>query len=230
MPVFRLTSEPTFPPPHLATEDGLLAIGGDLSAERLLNAYAQGIFPWYSEGDPILWWSPDPRMVLFPEEFHLSKSMRRLQKQGVLKTTMDQNFEAVVEACATVRGPRNETTWITGDMQAAYCRLHEIGFAHSVECWEGGELVGGLYGVSLGACFFGESMFSYRSNASKMALACLVEQAKSWNFIFIDCQVSNPHLASLGAREIEREAFLGHLRHGLQIPTRQGRWSQRLCK
>ena len=202
MPLFRLSRELTFPPPSLAMPDGLLAVGGDLSIERLLVAYQSGIFPWYSEGDPVLWWSPDPRMLLFPDEFHFAKRLERTIKQDVFDVRMDTAFDQVIGACAAMRAPKRDSTWITGDMKKAYCALHREGYAHSVETWQDDELVGGLYGVSLGACFFGESMFSSISNASKVATAALVRQVSRWQFPFIDCQLHNLHLASLGAREV----------------------------
>ena len=178
MPIFALTGEPVFPPPQLAEEDGLLAVGGDLRPERLLEAYRAGIFPWYSDGQPILWWSPDPRLVLFPGEFHRSRSLRKTGKRGIFEVRFDTAFTAVIAACA--RAPRSygEGTWITRAMRSAYTRLHRLGYAHSVECWHDGALAGGLYGISLGSCFFGESMFAHMTDASKMALSALVDQAK----------------------------------------------------
>lgn len=223
MPVYRLTKHVLFPPPNHA-EDGLLAVGGDLSSKRLLLAYANGIFPWYSDDEPILWWSPDPRTVLPPEEFHVSRSLQKLLKKGVFSLTLDTAFEAVISACAGVPRRHEKGTWITPEMRAAYVNLHRLGFAHSVECWREGALVGGLYGVSLGASFCGESMFSKESNASKAALAALVTQLKRWGFELIDCQVSNPHLLRLGAREIPRDDYLHRLRRALLQKTRRGPW------
>ncbi|HOE65233.1 MAG TPA: leucyl/phenylalanyl-tRNA--protein transferase [Candidatus Hydrogenedentes bacterium] len=225
MPVFRLTSEMRFPPPHMADPEGILAIGGDLSVPRLLLAYRLGIFPWYSEGDPILWWSPDPRMLLFPEEFIVSRSLRRVIRSRRYEVRMDTAFDRVIEACATARGPGRESTWITPEMMAAYRHMHQAGYAHSIETWEAGRLVGGLYGISLGSCFFGESMFHHAADASKVALAALVETVTSWRFSFIDCQVANAHLASLGAREVPRTTFLKLLAQGVQHPTRTGPWT-----
>lgn len=225
MPLYVLTKALAFPPPALALEDGLLACGGDLSVDRLLLAYRMGIFPWYSEGDPILWWSPDPRMVLFPKEFHLSRSLGRVLRSGRFTVTMDTAFEPVVTACAETRGAGRESTWITPEMVEAYIALHRAGYAHSVECWEGGALAGGLYGISLGACFFGESMFSAVSNASKVALAVLVSKLTDWDFRLLDCQLPNPHLRSLGAREIPRARFLALLEKALQRRTRAGSWT-----
>ncbi len=224
MPIYQLTNDLIFPPPHLAEDDGLLAVGGDLSIQRLLLAYASGIFPWYSEGDPILWWSPDPRMVFYPGKWQPSKSLRRLLKRGVFELSMDTDFLSVIEGCSTMRGPRREGTWITADMLAAYVRLHRHGFAHSVECRHNGELVGGLYGVSLGSCFFGESMFSRVSNASKAAFAALMAQMAAWKFHLVDGQVKNEHLIRLGAVEVTRKQFLRMLAEGLRAKTRQGRW------
>lgn len=224
MPLFRLSRELVFPPPSLSLPDGLLAVGGDLSVERLLVAYRSGIFPWYSEGDPILWWSPDPRMLLFPAEFHVSRRLERTIKQRVFEIRMDTAFERVIAGCASARGPKRESTWITAGMREAYCRLHREGYAHSIEAWKDGELAGGLYGVSLGACFFGESMFSILPNASKVALAALVYQAVRWRFPFIDCQLHNRHLASLGAREVPRDEFLDRLESALRHDTKRGRW------
>lgn len=224
MPLFRLTDDLVFPPPHLAIEDGLLAVGGDLSVERLLLAYRSGIFPWYSEGDPLLWWSPDPRMVLFPDELHVSRSLERVLKRREFTLTMDTAFPSVIQACAEARGPRRDGTWITREMQSAYCALHDAGYAHSVECWKDGALAGGLYGVSLGACFFGESMFSLATNASKVAFVRLVRQVAAWDFHFVDCQMHTPHLARFGAKEVARNQFLKLLRDGLNAPTRCGRW------
>lgn len=224
MPIFELTGELAFPPPQFAEEDGLLAVGGDLRPERLLAAYRAGIFPWYSDGQPILWWSPDPRLVLFPGEFHRSRRLRRTSKRGHFEVRFDTAFPAVIAACA--RAPRSygEGTWITRAMRDAYTRLHDLGYAHSVECWHEGALAGGLYGISLGSCFFGESMFTRVTGASKVALSALVELCGAWEFEFIDCQVTNEHLLSLGAREIPRADFLERLRRNLERPTRQGCW------
>jgi leucyl/phenylalanyl-tRNA--protein transferase len=220
MPLFRLTDELVFPPPHLAIEDGLLAVGGDLRIERLLLAYESGIFPWYSEGDPLLWWSPDPRMVLFPNELHVE----RVLKKGEFAVTLDTAFPSVIHACAEVRGPRRDGTWITPEMKSAYCALHHAGYAHSVECWQNGELLGGLYGVSLGACFFGESMFSIVPNASKVAFVRLVRQLTAWEFTLVDCQMHTQHLARFGAKEIPRKRFIKLLRDVLDATTRKGVW------
>lgn len=197
-----------FPDPKLAETEpnGLLAVGGDLSPTRLLNAYTRGIFPWYSSGQPILWWSPAPRMVLFPDEFHMSRSLRRAMRQRGYDISIDQAFEAVIRACAAPR-PHSDGTWLVPEMIAAYLALHDDGHAHSVEIWSGDLLVGGLYGVMIGQMFFGESMFSRRVDASKMALALLSRVGRELPLQLIDCQVHTPHLASLGAREIDRTRF-----------------------
>ena len=224
MPVFLLSEAHRFPDPRLATGEGLLAIGGDLSVDRLLNAYRNGIFPWFSEGEPILWWSPDPRLVLFPHEFKPSKSLQKIIRRSIFDLTLDQAFPAVIRECAQIRVEHEEGTWIVSDMIDAYCQLHDSGYAHSVEAWQEGKLVGGLYGVALGKCFFGESMFSRLSNASKVAFAGLVDFLKTDAFDLIDCQVTTQHLISLGAKEIPRKRFLKLLANALQEPTRQGKW------
>lgn len=223
MPVYRLPDEIIFPDPSLAIKEGLLAVGGDLSPRRLLAAYRAGIFPWYNEGEPILWWSPDPRFVLFPPEICVSRSMRQFLKKGSIRITMDRAFKEVIAACQRPRAGQEET-WITPEMKEAYTRLHELGYAHSVEAWEGGALAGGLYGVSLGRAFFGESMFSLRPNASKAALVFLCRWLMERGFAFIDCQVETPHLRSLGARPIPRSEFLAILAGALQKDTIQGNW------
>lgn len=201
--------EHPFPDPETAERepDGLLAVGGDLSAERLLNAYRQGIFPWYSHGQPILWWSPDPRMVLFPDQLHVSRSLRRVLRRGRFRITFDLAFDAVVEACAAPR--KDEAgTWITGEMKEAYRRLHRLGHAHSAEAWHEGELAGGVYGVQLGSLFFGESMFSRVSDASKAAFVQLVRSLQAHGCPLVDCQVHTAHLESLGAILVPRRRFL----------------------
>jgi leucyl/phenylalanyl-tRNA--protein transferase len=208
MPVFTLSKKLSFPPPHLAIKEGLLAVGGDLSAERLLLAYRSGIFPWYSQGEPILWWSPDPRLVLYPDELRISTSLRKVIKRKSFHITFNKAFDAVIQACAEAKRAYGEGTWITDEMKGAYCLLHREGYAHSVEAWQGESLVGGLYGIAIGRAFFGESMFSRISNASKVALVTLVENLKRLNFILIDCQVRTDHLIRFGAREIPRALFL----------------------
>lgn len=224
MPVFLLTDELIFPSPRLASESGLLAVGGDLSSERLLLAYRQGIFPWFGEGEPILWWSPDPRLILEPANIRVSKSLGRLIKKGLFQVTMDRAFERVIRSCARVRLESGQATWIVDEMIAAYCRLHAQGLAHSVEAWCDGELAGGLYGVSLGATFFGESMFTRKSNASKVALVYLARQLCAWSFKLIDCQVTTDHLRRFNAGEVPRDAFLARLEASMKMPTRKGRW------
>ena len=216
MPIFQLTDEIIFPSPELARKDGLLAIGGDLSEERLITAYSMGIFPWYTEGSPILWWAPDPRLVLFPEELKVSRSLRKVMNKGTFKVTMNTAFDEVVRSCSGMLRKGQEGTWITEDMIAAYTRLHKAGYAHSIESWYEGELAGGLYGITLGKAFFGESMFSRRSNASKVAFVWLVERLKEQGFRLIDCQVTTGHLLTLGAREVPRKMFLEILREALK--------------
>lgn len=225
MPVFRLPDEIVFPSPELAGEDGLLAVGGDLSVERLLLAYSMGIFPWYSDDSPILWWSPDPRLVLNPGDLRVSRSLRQAIKKGKYRTTLDNAFEMVIRSCA--ESPRKDEagTWITEDMIEAYCRLHEKGFAHSAESWAGDELAGGLYGVALGGVFYGESMFARKSDASKVAFVKLVQQLAEWKFRIIDCQVTTRHLVSLGAKEVSRSEFLKIMKKALKVQTPKGKWS-----
>ncbi len=224
MPVYRLTEEIIFPPPQLADKTGLLAVGGDLCKERLLLAYSLGIFPWYSLDEPILWWSPDPRLVLYPGEITLSKSLEKVIKKGVFDVTFDAAFGQVIKLCAFAGRRKNEGTWILPEMIDAYCALQESGYAHSVEAWKDGTLAGGLYGVSLGRCFFGESMFTLESNASKVAFACLVKYLAENSFDLIDCQVSTGHLKRFGAREIPRSLFLKQLKKALALPTLNGKW------
>ena len=216
MPIFHLPDEIIFPSPELAGKDGLLAIGGDLSEERLLKAYSMGIFPWYTEDSPILWWSPDPRLILIPEELKVSKSLRKVINKGIYKITIDTAFEQVMWSCAEIERKGQDGTWITEEMVEAYLRLHKAGYAHSIESWHGGELVGGLYGIILGKAFFGESMFSKMSNASKVAFVWLVEKLREQGFKLIDCQVTTGHLISLGAREVTRKEFLEMLRDALR--------------
>lgn len=212
IPILGPDPEAPFPATERALDypPGLLAAGGDLSPTRLLNAYRQGIFPWYSEGEPILWWSPAPRCVLYPEQVHLSRRLRRRYNQGRYTLSADQAFERIIWACADAR-PGQAETWITSAMVWAYTRLHELGNAHSVEVWLDGELAGGIYGLALGRVFFGESMFSRRTDASKIALIALCGQLQRWDFTLLDCQVSNPHLQSMGAVDISREDFNRHL-------------------
>ena len=205
--MFLLTEELIFPPVNLADEDGLLAIGGDLSTERLLLAYRKGIFPWYNEDEPIGWWSPDPRFVLFPGELVISKSMRKILQAGSFQFRVNTDFSAVMQNCKTISRKGQEGTWISPAMQKAYARLHELGYAHSAEAWLNDELVGGLYGIRIGDIFFGESMFSKLSNASKFAFINYTGLLLKEGLQLIDCQVYTPHLESLGARMIGREQF-----------------------
>jgi leucyl/phenylalanyl-tRNA---protein transferase len=213
MPIYLLTDELVFPEAANATEEGILAVGGDLRPERLLLAYCSGIFPWYSVGEPIIWWSPDPRFVLFPGELKISRSMRKILRQGVFSITFDKAFERVIAECKKIKRKGQRGTWITPEMQKAYIRLNKLGFAHSVEAWKDGELVGGLYGISLGKVFFGESMFSRVSNASKACLITLVEHLAKLGFELIDSQVYTGHMETLGAREILRSEYLIHLKN-----------------
>ena len=226
MPVYRLSRELVFPDPREAEPSGLLAVGGDLGSGRLLLAYSMGIFPWYGEGQPILWWSPDPRCVLDLDDLHVSRRLRRVLNQGRFDVTFDADFRGVIRACASVDRHGQDGTWITPEMEQAYVRLHDTGLAHSAECWRGGELVGGIYGVALGRGFFGESMFHRAADASKVALARLVERLAGWGFHFIDAQVTTSHMLSLGAREVPREAFLASLDEALRHPTRRGSWRE----
>ncbi|MCK5055326.1 MAG: leucyl/phenylalanyl-tRNA--protein transferase [Candidatus Aminicenantes bacterium] len=223
MPIFLLEEKPVFPPAELADKDGIIAVGGDLSPERLINAYSQGIFPWFSEGDPITWWSPDPRLVLFPGEIHVSHSLRKLSDKNPFKLTCDRAFEQVIEYCSLPRDKQKET-WITREMIDAYTVLYHSGFAHSVEVWQDESLAGGFYGVSLGRCFFGESMFSRVSNASKFAFIKFAEKLFEQGFLLVDCQVPSEHLKRLGAREISRANFLQILQKSLKYETRTGKW------
>lgn len=205
-----------FPDPCQALHEpnGLLAVGGDLSPVRLVSAYRRGIFPWFSAGDPILWWSPDPRALLFPDRLHVSRSLRKRLRRGDLVTTLDRDFQGVIQGCAEPRDV-DGGTWLVPDMIAAYRRLHTLGLAHSVEVWRAGELVGGVYGVAIGRAFFGESMFSQVTDASKVALVRLCEQLLEWDFGLIDCQMTTEHLLSLGAIEVARADFMALLdRHG----------------
>jgi leucyl/phenylalanyl-tRNA--protein transferase len=224
MAVFALTRELAFPSPAHAEENGLLAVGGDLSPRRLLLAYSLGIFPWYSEGQPILWWSPDPRLVLFPEELRISRSLGKTVRKPLFRVTVDTAFDEVISSCAGVHRREEGGTWLTGEMVEAYEALHRLGFAHSVECWQEETLAGGLYGVALGKAFFGESMFSTRPDASKVALVALVEELKQREFEIIDCQVSTMHLVRMGAREIPRDEFLQILSKAVEKAARPGKW------
>lgn len=223
--ILKPDSDLRFPPVQLASPEGLLAMGGDLRAERLLQAYRHGIFPWYNPGQPILWWSPDPRAGLFPDRLRVSRSLTKTLRRKKYEVTLDRAFRDVMRHCAEPRQRRAEHgTWITPEMIEAYCRLHELGLAHSVESWSEGKLVGGLYGVALGGIFFGESMFARATDASKVAFVQLVRQLQDWGFGLIDCQLPSAHLSSLGAEEIRRKDFLKRLEDGLQQAGKPGRW------
>ena len=224
MPIYELTDQVVFPPPDHAEPEGLLAIGGDLQVERLLLAYRMGIFPWYSEDQPILWWSPDPRLILEPQSLHITKRLRQTLHQKRFRVTFDLAFHQVIQSCATVSRKRGPGTWITPEMQAAYLSLHDAGFAHSVESWFEGEVVGGMYGVCIGKCFFGESMFFIQTDASTVAFVTLMNHLRAWNFHMLDAQITTSHLIGFGAREISRGEFLHRLERALAYPTRKGRW------
>ena len=209
----------------LREPDGLLAVGGDLSPERIVAAYRQGIFPWYSAGQPILWWSPDPRAVLFPEQLRISRSLAKTLRRESYTVTADREFQRVMEQCAAPRKGESGT-WITPEMQSSYLQLHELGVAHSVECWRGEELAGGLYGLAIGRVFFGESMFTRQRDASKVAFVHLVERLRGWGYGLIDCQVVTAHLTSLGAVAIPRSRFVAMVARLCDQPGREGRWDQ----
>lgn len=215
-----------FPPVESSTPDGIVAAGGNLSPGMLLSAYRQGVFPWYSDGEPILWWSPDPRFVLFPDELSVSKSLRRTLRKDRFSISFDTRFRLVLEGCKRAPRPGQDGTWITKEMQEGYTALHELGYAHSVEAFADGELAGGLYGVALGRCFFGESMFTRVPDASKVALVALVRTLSTLGFPVIDSQVYTPHLARFGAREIPREHYLRLLKGALGEPTLRGNWNE----
>jgi leucyl/phenylalanyl-tRNA--protein transferase len=219
------TADLRFPPVELASPEGLLAVGGDLRAERLLEAYRHGIFPWYNPGQPVLWWSPDPRAVLFPAKLKVARSLRKTLRRKKFDVVLDTAFRDVMQHCALPR-PGNPAggTWITPEMIEAYGVLHDRGLAHSVESWREGKLVGGLYGVAMGSAFFGESMFNRETDASKVAFVHLVRQLERWGYAFIDCQISSTHLFSLGAEEIRRHDFMTRLEQALKQPDRPGRW------
>jgi len=217
-----------FPDPKLADDDGLIAQGGELSPEYLLSAYCQGIYPWFCEDEPILWWSPNPRMVLRPENFKLRKSLYQVIKKGVFELRVDTAFREVITSCSRIPRPDQLETWITNDIIDGYVKLHKLGYAHSFESYFGGELVGGLYGISLGNCFVGESMFFTRTDASKVAFYHLVQFALKHNFSFIDAQQPTDHLKSLGAEPISRTSFLDLLENALQKETLRGKWTEKL--
>lgn len=224
MPIYLLDERIIFPAIE-NTEEGILAIGGDLSPERLLAAYQNGIFPWYNEDDPIIWHAPEERFILLLDELHISKSMRRVLNSNKFTYTVDTNFSFVIQQCAQVERKNEDGTWITEEMIDAYINLHQIGFAHSVEVWQDDKIVGGLYGVSLGKCFFAESMFHTATNASKFAIIKLVELLKQKDFHFIDAQVYTKHVETLGAKNITRNNFMQMLHKNIQFPTWKGKWN-----
>ncbi len=226
MPVFWLDERLMFPPPERADQSGILAVGGDLSPARVLLAYRQGIFPWFGPDDPILWWSPDPRFVLFPEELRIARSMRPYFNSPRFSLSVDTDFEKVIRACAAQYRPGQGGTWITEEMIEAYCTLHRMGYAHSVEVWRESELVGGLYGIALGTVFFGESMFATASNASKFGFIALVRRLDQLGFRLIDCQQETYHLSSFGARSIPRRDFLDSLHRYAGQPGIPGNWRE----
>lgn len=213
-----------FPDPEQALDDpnGLLALGGDLSPPRLLAAYRQGIFPWYEDGQPIMWWSPDPRAVMLPDGLHVSRSLRRTLRSGRFKVSTDHDFAGVIGACAQLRAAQG--TWITADMRNAYMQLHALGHAHSIETWRGDQLVGGVYGIAIGGAFFGESMFSTETDASKVALVALMKQLAGRGFGLLDCQLETPHLTSLGSRLMARRDFVRTVRDLTRLPEETGSW------
>ncbi len=225
MSFFQLTDELIFPPPFLADENGLLAIGGDLEPARILTAYRSGIFPWFSPGDPILWWFTDPRLVIFLKDFRVSRRLARELRKTPFTVTFDQAFDRVITSCSQVRVEKGEGTWISRQMCDAYCRLHELGYAHSVECWQGEVLAGGLYGLVLDRIFFGESMFTRVSNGSKVALAALVSRLKTADFQLIDCQMTTQHLVKFGAQEISGTEFLAQLDLFIKTTAPDGKWN-----
>ncbi|HIP28492.1 MAG TPA: leucyl/phenylalanyl-tRNA--protein transferase [Sulfurovum sp.] len=214
-----------FPNPYYADEGGLLAYGGDLSTKRLLAAYTHGIFPWFSQGDPILWWSPNPRLLLYTDKFKLRKSFRRVLRSGKFSVTFDQDFSGVIQHCASIAREGQESTWIVPQMLEAYKRLHKEGYAHSVEVYYEGKLVGGLYGLALGRAFFGESMFSLVSDASKVAFKALSDVLGSRGYDFIDCQMKTDHMVRLGAEVVQRDVFLDALSITVEEPTEMGPWN-----
>ena len=213
-----------FPDPRFSSKEGLVAFGGDLNPNRVLNAYRCGIFPWYSECDPILWWSPDPRLVLYPKDIKISRSLKKTLKKSIFEIKVDENFESVIRNCSGIKRKGQQGTWILPEIIDLFCNLHEMGFAHSIEVYKEGELVGGLYGLSIGAAFFGESMFSKENDASKVALVKLCEISNEFGFDFIDCQVPSDHLKRMGAIEISRDRFLDELQIALQKPGKIGKW------
>jgi leucyl/phenylalanyl-tRNA--protein transferase len=224
MPVYRLDDRLVFPPVHLA-EDGLLAVGGDLRPERLLLGYTHGIFPWYADSTPILWHSPDPRMVMTTRDLVVQRSLKKAIRRQPYELRMDTAFDDVLAGCGTVPRPGQTGTWLIPEMMDAYTKLHRLGFAHSIEAWQDGALVGGLYGVSLGAAFFGESMFTRAPDASKIAYAACVRQLDEWHIGLVDCQVHTEHLARFGAYEVSRLRYMEMLKRALDEPTKRGTWT-----
>lgn len=227
MPLFRLSKNLEFPPAWLARADGLLCIGGDLSPDRLLLAYKEGIFPWFSREEPILWWSPDPRLVLFPKDIHVSKSLKKKIKKNIYQIKINQAFEQTITACSESRQNRQEGTWLVEEMIDAYVELNQLGFAHSIETWKDGELKGGLYGVCIGKSFFGESMFSSEADTSKLALVTLAKYLEQFNFDLIDCQVTTSHLLRMGAVEISRNHFLDIIKESVKKKADPTIWQPR---
>ena len=225
MPVYRLTTNVSFPPVTLAEPNGLLAVGGDLRPERLVAAYRQGIFPWYGEGEPILWWFISPRLVLYPEELHIARRLRRTLRQSPFRLRFDTAFAEVIGQCAASRAEAGQATWITEAMRDAYLKMHRLGYAHSVECWQGDKLAGGLYGLRLDRVFFGESMFSRVDDASKIAFVALVAQAMALGIRLIDCQTTTAHLQGFGAREIDGARFSRHLHEWIAATNPDGAWN-----
>lgn len=225
MPIFQLNEQIVFPPPELAEANGLLAVGGDLSPERLIAAYRLGIFPWFSDNDPILWWFTSPRLVLYPDELKIPKRLNREIKKQSYTITYDRAFPEVIEACADVRRQKDEETWITDDMIRSYSKLHELGYAHSVECWKKNQLVGGLYGIALDRIFFGESMFTKASNSSKICFVNLARRLQKHNFRLIDCQMTTKHLLQFGTREIPGVVFQKELQNFIKNLSTDGVWS-----
>lgn len=215
-----------FPDPNVANDDGLIAQGGELTPEYLLSAYCQGIYPWFCKGEPILWWSPNPRMILIPENFKLHKSLQQVINKNIFELRIDTAFKEVITQCSKIPRPLQDETWITNEIIDGYIKLYKLGYAHSFESYFEGELVGGLYGISIGNCFFGESMFYTLTDASKVAFYHLIQFAKKYNFAFIDAQQETPHLKSLGATTIPRKDFLEKLAEALKAETLQGKWSE----
>ncbi len=225
MPLFRLSEKLDFPSARFAEPDGLLCVGGDLTPQRLVLAYEKGIFPWFSANEPLLWWSPDPRLVLFPEKIHISKSLKKKIKKIPFDIKIDNAFEETIQSCALMRKNQGEGTWIIPEMVAAYTKLHRMGYAHSIEAWQDNKLVGGLYGVSIGGSFFGESMFAFESDASKIALVALADFLKKNKFDLIDCQVTTQHLLDMGAVEISRSVFLNIIKKSVKRKMDKSLWN-----